>query len=180
MTASHWDGLSEGQRLPWLQEAALQVAQPADSVGDNPSQTSIESDGAELSSTEGAIAAPNWDEQDETASPSNEQATQRILSLLTDGVADDRINQAITVLQDNTLTVNDRLTRIDALIKLPATASSKQLGMLFGVKKQAVLKTKWWTQNRRGEKANEIGQRQNVHKARAEEYEPNRRTDEGE
>jgi hypothetical protein len=72
------------------------------------------------------------------------------------------------------LTVHEKLMQIDAVLPFPATASAEQLGVLLGVSKQAVLKSKWWSENRKGEKASEVGRRRDVHRERAKEYERDR------
>ncbi len=95
-----------------------------------------------------------------------------LLSMFTNGVSDDRIKQAAQLLINDKLTANEKLTKIDTLIPFPATASAEQLGEMLGVTKQAILKTDWWKQNRKGEKDNEIGRRRAGHKNRAEDYEP--------
>jgi hypothetical protein len=105
-----------------------------------------------------------------TATPKDESSLA-LLRLFTNGVVDDRISKAKLVLADDKLTVNEKLTKIDALIPLPATASAEQLGEMLGKSKQAVLKSEWWKQNRQGEKENEIGRRRTGHKARAKTYE---------
>ena len=79
-----------------------------------------------------------------------EGALIALLRIFTNGVADDRIEKAARLLSDTRLTVNEKLTKIDALIPFPPTASAEQLGEMLGVTKQAVLKTDWWIQNRRG------------------------------
>ena len=94
-----------------------------------------------------------------------------LLSVFTNSISDDRIKQASRLLADDTLTANEKLTKIDALIRFPATASAEQLGEMLGVTKQAVLKTGWWIQNRKGEKDNEVGRRRAGHQKRAKEYE---------
>jgi hypothetical protein len=103
-----------------------------------------------------------------------------LLRVFTDGVVDERIQQASRLLSDNKLTANEKLAKIDALIPFPATASAEQLGKLLGVTKQAVLKTDWWIQNRKGEKDNEIGRRHARYQKRAKEYESTHRSDEHE
>jgi hypothetical protein len=98
-------------------------------------------------------------------------ATLALMRIFTNGIADDRIKRATQLLADNDLTVNEKLTKIDALIPFPATASAEQLGGMLGVSKQAILKTDWWIQNRRGEKENEVGRRREGHRKRAKTYE---------
>jgi hypothetical protein len=93
-----------------------------------------------------------------------------LLRVYTNGLSDDRIKEASRLLTDDTLTANEKLTKIDALIRFPATASAEQLGTLLDVSKQAVLKTDWWMQNRRGEKDSEIGRRRDGHRKRAKGY----------
>jgi hypothetical protein len=86
-------------------------------------------------------------------------------------MADERIAQATVIVQDGMMTVNEKLTKIDELMPLPATASADQLGGMLGVTKQAVLKSEWWTQNRKGEKADEVGRRRTEHRKRAKLHE---------
>jgi hypothetical protein len=85
-------------------------------------------------------------------------------------VSDERLKKAAQLLADAQLTANEKLTKIDALIPLPATASAEQLGEMLGVTKQAVLKTDWWVENRKGEKESEIGRRREGHRQRARRY----------
>jgi hypothetical protein len=94
-----------------------------------------------------------------------------LLRVYTNGVSEDRIEKATRLLSDGHLTVNEKLTKIDALIRIPATASAEQLGQMLGVTKQAVLKTEWWIQNRKGEKVSEIGRRHEGYRKRAKSYE---------
>jgi hypothetical protein len=99
-------------------------------------------------------------------------ASFRLLRVFTNGLSDERIEKAARLLADDSLTANEKLTRIDALLPFPAKASAEQLGDMLGVSKQAVLKTPWWVQNRKGEKEDEVGRRRAGHQKRAEGYEP--------
>jgi hypothetical protein len=94
-----------------------------------------------------------------------------LMRVFTNGIADDRIEKAARLLADNKLTADEKLTKIDALIPIPATASAEQLGEMLDVTKQAVLKTGWWIQNRKGEKDNEVGRRREGHRKRAKSHE---------
>jgi hypothetical protein len=100
-----------------------------------------------------------------------------LLSVFTNGVSDDRIKRASQVLADDTLTANEKLTKIDALMPFPPTASAEKLGELLGKSKQAVLKTDWWIQKRKGEKDDEIGRRRAGHQQRTEGHEKRDATD---
>ena len=106
-----------------------------------------------------------------TPAKPTDHSSVALLSVFTNGIADDRIKEASRLLSDDVLTANEKLTKIDALIRFPATASAEQLGELLGVTKQAVLKTDWWIRNRKGEKDNEIGRRRAGHQKRAKEHE---------
>jgi hypothetical protein len=108
-------------------------------------------------------------EQPPAPKPSD-HAFIRLIGLLTNGIADDRIESATQVLVDDKLTADDKLTKIDGLIRFPATASAEQLGAMLGVTKQAVLKTDWWIRNRKGQKEAEIGRRRAQHQRRTHEY----------
>jgi hypothetical protein len=98
-------------------------------------------------------------------------AIQALLRVFTNGVADERIRQAARILVDDTLTANDKLTRIDELIHFPPTASAEQLGAMLGVTKQAVMKTAWWAERRNGEGAAKVEQRRAIHRGRAAQLE---------
>jgi hypothetical protein len=98
-------------------------------------------------------------------------ASLALLRVFTNGIVDDRIEKATRLLADDKLTANEKLTKIDALFPFPATASAEQLGEMLGVRKQAVLKTDWWIQNRKGEKESEVGRRREGHRKRAKSYE---------
>src|SRR4051812_45020992 len=73
-----------------------------------------------------------------------------LLTVFTNGVADDRIKKAALLPTNDTLTANEKLLKIDALIRFPATASAEKLGRLLGLKKQPVSKTDWWHHKRKG------------------------------
>jgi hypothetical protein len=100
-----------------------------------------------------------------------DDASLVLMRVFTNGITDDRIKKAARLLSDAKLTANEKLTEIDALIRFPATASAEQLGEMLGVTKQAVLKTDWWMQNRKGEKESEVGRRREGHRKRAKSYE---------
>lgn len=97
-------------------------------------------------------------------------AVQALLRVFTNGIADERIQQAARILVDDTLTTNDKLTRIDELIPFPPTASAEQLGKMLRVSKQAVMKTAWWCKNRRDMTDEEIERRQSRMKERGLKY----------
>jgi hypothetical protein len=100
-----------------------------------------------------------------------------LLKVFTNGLVDDRIRRAAGILTDGNLTADEKLTRIDELMRFPPTASAEKLGELVGVTKQAVMKGDWWKQHRRGEKDNEVGRRQTGYKKRAKETESPREPD---
>ncbi len=99
------------------------------------------------------------------------EAMRRLLSVFTGGMADEKFQRAAAILQDGNLSANDKLTKIDAAIPLPATASTQDLGDLIGVTKQCIAQTEWWKEHRKGEKADEVGRRRDVHTQRAKQYE---------
>lgn len=91
----------------------------------------------------------------------------QLLQIYTNGVYDERMKQAEAVRANKSLSVDMKLTKIDSLIPFPASTSAQKLADALGVTKQAVMKTKWWKANRKGEKDNEVGRRRNVHRQRA-------------
>ncbi|GIW83606.1 MAG: hypothetical protein KatS3mg106_119 [Gemmataceae bacterium] len=100
-----------------------------------------------------------------------------LLRLYTNGISDDRIQDAARVLADDNLTVNEKLTRIHELMPIPFNASAEQLGKTLRVSKAAIIKTEWWQQNRKGEKENEIARREEIHYRRSRSYEALRQDD---
>ena len=129
-----------------------------------PASKHLTSFGTPVESEQAAETAESGDEAHEH--------TFALVRLFTNGVADDRIEKATRLLSISHLTVNEKLNKIDAVIPFPATASAEQLGDMLGVTKQAVLKTEWWIENRKGEKDNEIGRRRAGYQKRAKGYEP--------
>ena len=105
------------------------------------------------------------------------QSLQRLLSVFTNGIADERFGTAANVLQDGNLTVNQKLTKIDELIPFPPTASANQLRQMLGVSKMAVMTSKWWEDNRKGKKEEMVGRREDNHRKRAKQHQPNRKDD---
>jgi hypothetical protein len=103
--------------------------------------------------------------------PEPDHALAALLRVYTNGVADERLRQAAQILADDTLTAHEKLTKIDDLIRIPATASAEQLGAMLGITKQAVMKTAWWRENRRGRGDEEVGRRQARLRERGERYE---------
>lgn len=103
-----------------------------------------------------------------------------LLRVFTHGIVDERIRQAAQIIVDDTLTVHDKLTQIDELIPFPPTALAEQLGEMLGVTRQAVMKTVWWRQNRRGRIAEKIERRRSRMKERGREYERQREEEDSE
>lgn len=104
------------------------------------------------------------------APQSKVEAYQALLRMLTGGLTDERFEQAAAVLMNQHFGTDEKLIKIDELIRIPPTASAQQLGDLLGITKQAVSKTGWWVANRKGEKANEIGRRHAGHRERSKGY----------
>ena len=132
------------------------------------------------SRADGALQGKNADRD---AVPANkgdrngDEPERRLLSAFTGGLSEKRIQQAVAILQNERLDANEKLTRIDAIIPFPPTASSKHLGDLVGVTKQRVAQTEWWNQHRKGEQADEVGRRRNVHADRAKQCQRNQPDD---
>jgi len=150
---------------PRIDSVPPTAAQP---LGDERQQSAAEKDGEKQLTADrltGRLA------ETPPAPEPSDSASILLLRLFTNGIVDDRIVRARRVLADDKLTANEKLTKIDALIRIPATASAEQLGEMLGLTKQAVLKTNWWIENRKGEKDSEIGRRRAQHQRRAHECE---------
>ncbi|MGQ9635946.1 MAG: hypothetical protein ACUVXB_17115, partial [Bryobacteraceae bacterium] len=93
-----------------------------------------------------------------------------LLRALTRGVSDKCIRKAAQILQNDTLTADEKLTRIDELIPFLASLTAAELGKLLGVSKQAVTKTTWWSTHRRGKTEEDIAHREERMKERGREY----------
>lgn len=105
-------------------------------------------------------------------------AVIRLLSVYTNGLADERFGKAANVLDDDKLTLDEKLWKINDLMPMPPTVSAAMLGKLFtskkkpnGVSKTAIQNTKWYRVTRKGEKDNEIGRRHEQHRERAQQFE---------
>ena len=70
--------------------------------------------------------------EDEPAKVTEGQAAFRLLNIYTNGVADEQFVKASNVLIDDTLTINERLSKIDNLLPIPPTASAEKLGKAAG------------------------------------------------
>jgi len=115
-----------------------------------------------------------------------DQATMRLLSVYTNGLADERFDRVRYVLEDNKLNVDEKLWKIDALMPIPPISAAK-LGKLFtseekpdGVSKTAIQSTSWYKQNRKGRKDEEIDQREDRLRQRGKTYERDRQADDDE
>ena len=97
------------------------------------------------------------------------ESKKKLIAVLTEGVADERINQAAKVLGDSQFSANEKLERIDSLIPLPPTSSSAELGKMLGVSKQAIQKTDWWQNHRAGQQEELVNRRQDVHRQRSDQ-----------
>ena len=90
----------------------------------------------------------------QTAEHGNERSdnavTEQLISVLTDGVIDKAIPQAVKAIRSGHLTVNERLFVIDSKTPIPPTTSSGKLGDLLGCTGTAIRKTDWWKKNRQG------------------------------
>jgi hypothetical protein len=101
----------------------------------------------------------------------------RLLNTFTGGLSDARFDGAQVIIQDGKLSTNEKLTKVNCLLPIPPTVSAKLLGKLLGVSKQAVLKTSWWKQNRKGEKDEMIDKRQRILAKRSKQNESSRDND---
>jgi hypothetical protein len=103
--------------------------------------------------------------QAETAPPDN--ALLRLLGILTENVAQERISEAAALLCRTDLTVDEKLQALDAIIPIPPTATARQLAAALQVSKPAVVKTTWWRRHRSGDEDWETERRKALHRERA-------------
>jgi len=120
------------------------------------------------------------DEQDPTGDAS---AAVRLLNVYTNGLADDRLEKASSVLNSD-LTVDEKLWKIDELMPIPPTVSAEKLGKIFtsgekpnGVSKTAIQNTTWYDQKRKGRKSKEIDKREGRLRQLGQEYKRDRQAD---
>jgi hypothetical protein len=104
-------------------------------------------------------------------------AAIRLLNAFTNGLADERLDKAANVLNNDTLTIDEKLWAIDALMPIPPTVSGAKLGKALGVSKTAIQNTTWYIQKRKGQKDNEIGRRHEQYRQRGQQYESERKRD---
>jgi len=154
---------------PGFPEHGLHSISPTDHIMDESVERARES----VPSADKKHTATREQSTEKGEHQSDDQVAVRLLSVFTNGLADERFERAAIVLQSDSLTVHEKLTKIDELIPFPPTVSAANLGQLVGgVSKQAVMKTEWWNHNRKGEKESEIGRRHDKHHERAKQYEP--------
>jgi hypothetical protein len=67
-----------------------------------------------------------------------------LASIYSGGVTDVRLRDVCKLAMDPSLTVEQKLAKIDGLLPFPSTTKAAKLGELLGVSKQAILKTQWW------------------------------------
>jgi hypothetical protein len=94
----------------------------------------------------------------------------RALGIYTGEISDARFREIPLVAHDTTLTANEKLYKIDALVTIPANTSAKILGKALDVTKEAIVKTDWWKKKRKGKKQDVISQRHNVLRERGREH----------
>lgn len=164
----HWETHEGAIDLFIAEFAAANTALPADRVASEGPEPHRELLLSRDNQTIEPAPAPNPEQQCESTT------LRKLLVVFTNGLSEERIRKAAFALDDNKLTANDKLTTIHSLLPFPATASTAQLGEMLGVTKQAVHNTKWWTDNRKGQKSEEINRRQALHRQRAESFEPDR------
>ncbi len=95
-----------------------------------------------------------------------QSAARGLLSIYTNGLSDDRFEQAAIVLLSVELTLDQKLWKIDAAMPIPSNVSAAKLGKALGKSKTAIQNTSWYIQNRKGERENEIGRRREKHRER--------------
>ncbi|MGB7329543.1 MAG: hypothetical protein WBD31_32010 [Rubripirellula sp.] len=90
----------------------------------------------------------------------------RLFNLYSDNVAEERMRAAHNILNGDG-SINDKLEKIDAIFPIPASASGEALGRVFDVTRQAIAKTDWWEQNRKGKAEERVETRRSSHNSRA-------------
>ena len=118
------------------------------------------------------------------AEDSGTDVARRLLSVFTEGMTDERFENAANLLNNEMLSVNDKLWKLDNLIPIPSTISAEKLGKLFkskdkpdGVSKTAIQNTAWYKENRHGKRDEEIFRRHEKHRKRSNQCELNRNRD---
>jgi len=73
------------------------------------------------------------------------------------------------------LTADQKLKKMDLLIRIPLSASARTLGAAIGVTHSAIQKTDWWRKNRRGSIDELAAKREEIHDKRKEalDWKPN-------
>ena len=157
-------GARRAAEPPELVEEGKENRQPANGLPAEPADAALPPKESEHSTERGEGRA-------------NDQATLRLFNIFTNGLADERLDRMRDVLNDDKLSVDDKLWKIDALIPIPPTVSAAKLGKAMGVSKTAIQKTTWYIKKRKGQKNSEIEGRQDLHRQRGQQYEFNRKED---
>jgi hypothetical protein len=108
------------------------------------------------------------------AATANAGVRAQLLSIFTNGMSDQRFEQAVKVAADESKTVNDRLTEIDERTPFPPTASARDLAKLLRCTHPAIIALPWWQEHRAGNDKKKQREREIAHKARAKNTESGR------
>lgn len=108
---------------------------------------------------------------DKSTERGDHQASMRLMNIYTNGLAGQRLDGAVNILEDEKLTVDEKLWKIEAFMPIPPTVSGAKLGEALGVSKAAVQKTTWYIENRKGRMEDEVARRHEQHTRRGQQYE---------
>ncbi len=175
-------GLDEADSIYLVETEILQIAfgvAPSMEGDPNDSRAVYAYIKEHLPSLAGAIRALGrlivWANGQPPAAKTSDAAV-RLLNIYTNGLADERLEKASSVLNSDR-TVDEKLWEIDELMPIPPSVPAQKLGKALGVSKTAVQKTSWYDQKRKGRKDEEIDEREGRLRQRGQEYERDRQAD---
>jgi hypothetical protein len=107
----------------------------------------------------------------ESKSPGYDDAYRRALSYYTRGVSDDKLREAVSIIANHRLTVNEKLGMLDDLKMILPKSTAAELGKLLDCSKQAVAQSEWWKTHRKGEQEERVARREEALRERGRSWE---------
>lgn len=170
--AESWQSLLEYmQQIPWLDHDEMldrlrrEIVLAADKAG-------LTCAASEKVGTDDEVAGQEKPtklrrESDNNAVANKPAVLQQLLRVWTENTSDERVRQAVDVIASDR-TVHEKIELLDETLRIPATASAKQLAELFRCSKSHVIRSPWWQLNRSGKQRIKQGSREQRLRGRAE------------
>lgn len=68
----------------------------------------------------------------------------KTLSFYCKNIVDEKLKELLNTLMDRSLTLEEKLLRVDRILPIPPERSSYEIAEYFGVAQSSVIRTEWW------------------------------------